>query len=218
MISSSPFAGFLSATFVWFALFETLCKGNLDPTDGFSPVPLKEGNFKLQKPYNVDPNKRYSFKNGVRRLWVYSNDKPLNRKSHTKPRTEIKITGYNYSEGVWQFEGFGYIPNGTTGVSIMQIFGATGHATSFMLHVYDGQLKYYDEKVIKDHIYDKWFRVNVIHTVGENIKVFINGIKKYVANDRGGKDHYFKFGVYTQKDSSRYMESRWKNVQIYKKL
>ncbi|KAJ3703640.1 hypothetical protein LUZ61_007345 [Rhynchospora tenuis] len=218
MIFSNPSLLFLSTTFVWFAVLITLCKGDLDPTDGFSPVPLKEGNFVLQKPYNVDPEKRYSFENGVRRLWVYSNDKPLDPKSHTKPRTEIKIHGYDYSEGVWQFEGFGYIPNGTTGVSIMQIFNATHHATSFMLHVYDGKLKYYDKKVITDGIYERWFRVNVIHTVGQKITVFINGIRKYDADDRGGTDHYFKFGVYTQKDSSHYMESRWKNVQIYKKL
>jgi hypothetical protein len=45
---------------------------------------------------------------------------------------------------VWQFEGYGYVPSGTTGVSIMQVFGAGAHATTLMLHVYDGALRYYD--------------------------------------------------------------------------
>lgn len=128
------------------------------------------------------------------------------------------LKGYDYSDGVWQFEGYGYVPNGTTGVSIMQIFNASDYATSFMLHVYDGKLKYYHTNhVIEDDIYDRWFRLNVIHTVGETISAFIDGVQKYVAPDRGGMDHYFKFGVYTQKDSSSCMESRWKDVKIYNK-
>ncbi|KAJ4751477.1 Citrate-binding protein [Rhynchospora pubera] len=202
---------------VWFAVFVTLCKGDPDPIDGFTAVPLNEDNFVLQKPYNVNPSDRYSFKNGVRKLWVYSNDKPFRQDSDTKPRTEIRMKGYDYSDGVWQFEGYGYVPSGTTGVCIMQIFGADNQATSIMLRVYNGQLKYYNTDVIEKNIYNRWFRVNVIHTVGESIIVFINGTQKYVADDQGGSDHYFKFGVYTQEGSSDYMESRWKNVQIYNK-
>ncbi|KAJ4751480.1 Citrate-binding protein [Rhynchospora pubera] len=178
-------------------------------------VSLDESNFKLQQPYNLDPSERYSFENGIRKLWVYSNDEPFKQDSDTKPRTEIRMTGYDYSDGVWQFEGYGYVPSGTTGVSIMQIFGADNQATSIMLRVYDGQLKYYNTDVIEDNIYDRWFRVNVIHTVGDSITVFIDGTQKYVADDKGGSDHYFKFGVYTQEGSSDYMESRWKDVQIY---
>ncbi|KAJ4795564.1 Citrate-binding protein [Rhynchospora pubera] len=202
---------------VWFAVFVTLCKGDPDPIDGFTAVPLNEDNFVLQKPYNVNPSDRYSIKNGVRKLWVYSNDKPFRQDSDTKPRTEIRMKGYDYSDGVWQFEGYGYVPSGTTGVCIMQIFGADNQATSIMLRVYNGQLKYYNTDVIEKNIYNRWFRVNVIHTVGESIIVFINGTQKYVADDQGGSDHYFKFGVYTQEGSSDYMESRWKNVQIYNK-
>ena len=29
-----------------------------------------------------------------------------------------------YTAGVWQFEGYGYVPAGTSGVSVMQVFGA----------------------------------------------------------------------------------------------
>ncbi|KAJ4751476.1 Citrate-binding protein [Rhynchospora pubera] len=217
MIAINPSPRFLSTTFVWFAVFITVCKGDPDPTDGFTAVPLDEDNFKKQWPYNVDLSARYSFEYGIRRLWVYSSDKPFKRDSDTKPRTEIRMTGYDYSDGIWQFEGYGYVPNGTTGVSIMQIFGADNYATSFMLHVYDGQLMYYNRKVMEHDIYERWFRLNVIHTVGQGITVFIDGIQKYVANDRGGKDHYFKFGVYMQEDSSYLMESSWRDVKIYNK-
>lgn len=37
---------------------------------------------------------------------------------------------------MWQFEGHGYVPNGTSGVNIMQVFGATPpRATTLMLSV-----------------------------------------------------------------------------------
>jgi len=57
---------------------------------------------------------------------------------------------------VWQFEGYGYVPCGTSGVCIMQVFGAGGnHATSLMLRVYNGALYYYREAVIVPNIYDR---------------------------------------------------------------
>lgn len=62
-----------------------------DPLDGFTNVPLTEANFELQKPYNVPLDKRYSFEHGVRRLWVYADDKPHELGSQTQPRTEIRI-------------------------------------------------------------------------------------------------------------------------------
>ncbi|KAF3330564.1 citrate-binding protein-like protein [Carex littledalei] len=71
-------------------------------------------NFVKQQSYNVPLNERYSLKSGVRRLWVYYDDKPFQESSGTKPHTEIRMRGYDYSNGVWQFEGYGYVPNGTT--------------------------------------------------------------------------------------------------------
>ena len=62
-----------------------------DPTNGFVAVPLTESNFEIQKPYDVPVEQRYSFVNGVRRLWVYADDKPHDPNSRTQPRTEIRI-------------------------------------------------------------------------------------------------------------------------------
>ncbi|GMP79853.1 hypothetical protein CsSME_00035204 [Camellia sinensis var. sinensis] len=63
----------------------------LNPTDGFTNIPLTESNFKLQKPYDIPLEQRCSFQNGVHRLWVYADDKPYNPSSPTQPRTEIRI-------------------------------------------------------------------------------------------------------------------------------
>ncbi|KAK1371324.1 citrate-binding protein-like [Heracleum sosnowskyi] len=190
-----------------------------DPTDGFTLLPLTDHNIKLQKPYNEPLDDRYSYDDGVRRLWVYTNDKPFQKGSGTRPRTEVRIKGYDYSSGIWQFEGHAYVPKGTSGVTIMQIHGARQGATTLQLRIYNGDLKYYKFDVIEKNLYDKWFRVNVIHNVDEGeLTVFINGVKKYVKNDQGPGDLYFKCGVYAAPaGSSNYMESRWKGIKIYKK-
>ncbi|XP_059309966.1 citrate-binding protein-like [Lycium ferocissimum] len=118
--------------------------------------------------------------------------------------------GHDYSSGVWQFEANGYVPSGSSCVSIMQIFGASPTSTTLLLRVYNGDLTYYRE-VIERNIYNRWFRLNVIHDDGASkLKAYTNGILKHEASGRGGDHHYFKFGVYAQDNESDRMESRWK--------
>ena len=126
----------------------------------------------------------------------------------------------NYSSGVWQFEGYGYIPHGTTGASVMQIFGAAEHATTLMLHVYDGRLTYYHDnsRVVDAGIYDRWFKLNVIHDVAvSNVTVFVDDQHRLTVPGRGGDSHYFKFGVYGQRNNgmSCRMESLWRDVKVF---
>ncbi|XP_028797872.1 citrate-binding protein [Neltuma alba] len=190
----------------------------VDPTQGFIPVAVDSSNFQVQKPYNVPVNQRYSFSNGVHRFRVYSTDKPFKSGSGTLPRTEIRITGHDYTSGVWQFEGHGYVPSGTTGVCIMQVFGGSPTATTLQLRVYDGSLTSYRSPVLLRNMYNRWFRLNVIHdAAASNVKVYIDGVLKYNGAGRGRANHYFKFGVYTQNDPSHYMESRWKNIKLFRK-
>ncbi|CAI9758295.1 unnamed protein product [Fraxinus pennsylvanica] len=203
-----------------FSLCSYIARGwSNDPTHGFIELPFNSSFYHIQKPYNLPVEQRYSFINGVHKLWVLSTDKPLSRNSPTKPRSEIIISGYNYSSGVWQFEAFGYVPCGTSGVCVMQVFGASPpHASTLMLRVYNGSLSYYREPVIIPNVYDEWFRLNVIHDVeASRVKVYINGILKYEAPGRGGTSHHFKCGVYAQDDDSYYMESRWKGIRVLKK-
>ncbi|XVF61818.1 hypothetical protein PTKIN_Ptkin08bG0161300 [Pterospermum kingtungense] len=210
-------------------LFSLLCLslGNLisfqataqqDPTAGFTAVSLSQSNFELQKPYDKSPSERYSFNNGEHRLWVFANDKPHSPSSTTKPRTEIRIRGYDYSSGVWQFEGQAYVPSGTSGTSIMQIFGGSSRATTIMLRVYSGSLTVYRDPVVLPNMYNRWFKVNVIHDVGaSNVKVYIDGNLRYQGSGAGGDSHYFKFGVYTQDGASNYMESRWRGIRVLRR-
>ncbi|XVE55139.1 hypothetical protein DITRI_Ditri03aG0136600 [Diplodiscus trichospermus] len=199
--------------------FNDRCICGADPTDGFTPVPLTDENFDLQKPYDIPLSQRYNYSNGVRSLWVYNKDKPFKRASGTRPRTEIRIKGHDYSSGVWQFEGHAFVPKGTSGVTIVQIHGAAEGATTLQLRIYEGNMKYYRYNLVATDLYDKWFRVNVIHDVGKGkVTVFIDGKQKFVVNDQGPGDLYFKCGVYAAPaNSSNFMESRWRDIKLFKK-
>ncbi|KAF8739252.1 hypothetical protein HU200_013889 [Digitaria exilis] len=94
--------------------------GAADPTLGFAAVELTEDRF---KPYDLPPEQRYEFRDGVRRKWVSCTDKPFSPGSPTKPRSEI-LLNVTCTTGVWQFEAYGFVPTGTSGVSVMQVFGA----------------------------------------------------------------------------------------------
>ena len=100
----------------------------------------------------------------------------------------------------------------------MQVFGASTQATTAMLRVYNPSLTYYRSPVLIPNVYNKWYRVNVIHDTGAGrVRVYIDGAFKYETNDNGPAKHYFKFGVYTQDNPSDYMESRWTGIRVLKK-
>ncbi|KAG0528897.1 hypothetical protein BDA96_05G051800 [Sorghum bicolor] len=203
------------------ALLSRSARGEDLLTNGFTAVELTEAQFKVQKPYDVPLPERYEFVDGVRRMWVYAADHPITTAHPGGPRTETKIE-LIYSSGVWQFEGYGYIPYGTSGASVMQIFGAAEHATTLMLHVYDGNLTYYhdDTRVVDAGVYDRWFRLNVVHDVAaSNVTVFVDGEHRLTVPGRGGDSHYFKFGVYgqTKNGMSHLMESWWRDVKVFTK-
>lgn len=127
--------------------------------------------------------------------------------------------GLDYSSGVWQFEGYGFVPNGTSGATIAQIHGAAHGATTLILRIYNGDMRYYSSDVVATGLYDRWFRLNVIHDVdGGMVTVFVDGVEKYKTKDKGPGDLYFKCGVYAAPvNISYYMESRWRDIKIYKK-
>ncbi|KAB1210334.1 Citrate-binding protein [Morella rubra] len=143
---------------LFFIIGRACASNTTDLTEGFISLPLDQSSFVIQSPYNVPQYQRYSLIDEVHRLWVYSTDKPHTPASKTSTRTEIRIYGYDYSSGVWQFEGYGYVPQGKSGVCIMQVFGASPHATTLMLRVYNGSLYYNTGPVLVPNIYDRWFK------------------------------------------------------------
>lgn len=75
----------------------------VDPTDGFVSLPLNQSNFEIQRPYDVPVDQRYSYVDGVHKMWVFKTDKPHFPNSNTKPRTEIRIQVIMYNGAIDYF-------------------------------------------------------------------------------------------------------------------
>ncbi|GJM87911.1 hypothetical protein PR202_ga03917 [Eleusine coracana subsp. coracana] len=139
-------------------------------TAGFVKVDLPESSFAVQIPYDVPVDQRYRYDaaTGVHTFWVYADDKPFNDEQELMRTSRFDLQGFDYSSGVWQFEGYGYVPSGTSGASVMQIHNENGGvpATTMMLHVYNGTLRYYSGQTVESCINHRWFRLNVVHDVG----------------------------------------------------
>jgi hypothetical protein len=183
------------------------------PTDNFTQVPFT---YDIQYPYNLQLSDRYAVTNSTNYFWVYSTDEPFESGSTTLPRTEMRI--YNdYTSGVWQFEGDLFVPSGTTGVAVMQVFGGSTSSTSLQLRVYNGSLCRYTTPIL-NNIYNTWIHVNVIHDANAHtVAIYLNGNFIRSDADRGPSTYYFKCGVYEQDSPSLLMQSQWANIKVWEK-
>ncbi|THG15110.1 hypothetical protein TEA_014027 [Camellia sinensis var. sinensis] len=142
--------------------FGMLCGVPPDPTNGFTNVALTEYNFELQKPYDIPLEQRYSYYNGVRKFDFITTNSAFTRFRY----------GFVRSLAI---EGYGFVPNSTSGATIVQIHGATNYTTTIILRIYNGDMRYYSGDLVDTDLYDKWFRVNLIHDVYKrNLTVFID--------------------------------------------
>ena len=91
------------------------------------------------------------------------------------------LQGYNYSCGVWQFEGHGFVLNGTFGVCIMQVFEAhPKHDTTLMLDVYNNSIVCHNNSALVPNIRDTCFQSNVIHDVeASSVNIYVDGVQVY---------------------------------------
>ncbi len=182
------------------------------PTDGFTEVPFT---YYIQSPYDLDLRDRYSLVNDTHDFKVLSTDQPFQVGNTTKPRTEMRIYN-NYTSEVWQFEGDLFVPAGTTGAAVMQVFGGSTSSTSCQLRVYNGSLCYYTTPIM-NNIHDTWIHVNVIHDANAHtISIYLNGTFIRSQADRGPSTYYFKCGVYQQDNSSSLMQSKWANIKVWR--
>ncbi|CDW83251.1 UNKNOWN [Stylonychia lemnae] len=194
----------------------------VDPDEGWTEIKYE---YEIQKDWNVSLNKRYSYDgdSDTHYFIVYKKDNPHNIKSTTKPRTEMAIRHYWTTNGSHQFEGEVYVPLGTSGVSLLQIFGGNmsatkPQATSFMLQIDNGNLTSQSNKVLQQDSYDRWIKVNIIHHAStRKILLFLDGINVYKTTDSGQDQHLFMCGANTQKNASNLMIVKWRNIKIFTK-
>ena len=187
------------------------------PTDGWT---TKSWTYTIHKPYNLSVGSRFTYSGGVWTMWVNLTDAPFESGSSTLPRTEMRWNN-NYTSGNRMWDGDVYVPSGTYGTNIQQVFGGTESSTASMVRVYSpngGELRRYSDGVLMTQAYDKWINVKVAHDANNNqIKIYVANALIRTDADRGNGDHYFKNGVYTQTGASSRMECRFRNLKQWQK-
>jgi hypothetical protein len=187
------------------------------PTDGWT---TKSWTYTIHKPYDLAISDRFKYASGVWTMWVYTTDKPFESGNTTLPRSEMRWAN-NYTSGNRMWDGDVYVPSGTFGTNIQQVFGGTESSTGSMIRVYStngGELRRYSDGVLATAAYNKWLNVKVAHDANNNqVKIYVANALIRTDPDRGNATHYFKNGVYTQSGASSRMECRFRNLKQWSK-
>ncbi|TNV75946.1 hypothetical protein FGO68_gene9855 [Halteria grandinella] len=197
------------------------------PTDGFSRVSFdaqRDGH--VQVPCNADPATHYHFYGQYHSFTVHDDELGWNCKDPhgTHPRSEMSLISKKFMGGKNQFQAWLTVPQGTYGVNLMQVFGGDQHNTAFMLHIYKedgGSLWRYHHDKIKGGMWDKEFKLNVIHdSESEKVSVYIDD-EYHGTYDTNGRSklgyYYFKTGVYMQTEQSHTMKVKVRDITLWKK-
>ena len=134
--------------------------------------------------------------------------------SHGEQRAEIRYG--SYSGGIHQFEGYFKITSmGGARISLKQTFKTTG--PFFLLAVDRGGRLY---AVGRDNIgtatVGTTVRVNTVHVVGKELRVYLNGQLVFKMASRSGS-FYDKIGAYRTASGHGPITVEWSNVRFWQK-
>jgi hypothetical protein len=183
-------------------------------------APIGEGWTEIFPVYKMDqpPGQiRHTVTDGEFHLWLFNNDASTYPGRDSGPRSELHIRN-NYTTGQAQFQADIKIDPNCSGVSVMQVFGGSRTATGFMAFVQGNNLTHYSAETIATNIRGRWFRLNVIHnTATHRVDVYIDGQRRAGYEDHGPATHYFKCGLYHQRNMTPRCDAWFKNFHIFKK-
>jgi len=192
----------------------TATPGGGGPTNGWTQA---SWTYRIHKPWNLSVSDRFSYSNGVWRMWVFSSDASHQEGNTTAPRTEMRWD-IDYTSGQRMFDGDVYIPSPTSGVCFQQVFGGSSSATSNMTLIRNGVVTHYNNEVIRTNGWDNWWNLKVSHDADGNvIRIYDNDVLKFTGADHGNATHYFKNGVYSNTSPSSRMESQWRNLKLWRR-
>jgi hypothetical protein len=184
------------------------------------PGPIGSGWTETFPVYKVDhpPGQvRYTLEETEFHLWLFNTDMSTFPGHDSGPRSEIHILN-NYTTGQAQYQADIKIVAGCSRASIMQVFGGSTSSTSFMAWAMQNSLNHYSHEVIASPIYDRYFRLNVLHdTATRKIDVYVDGQNKGTFQDSGAATHYFKCGIYHQIGMSARCDVYIKNIRTFRK-
>ena len=112
-------------------------------------------------------------------------------------RSEIRLQN-EYSSGRRQFQGYVTFDAPLNDESLFQIFGSTSGATQLMIRGFSGSGGSIrgGGKTLATGIYGVERRINVIHTQGGKIQMYVNGSLKHQITDNENVSNYHKYGCY----------------------
>ena len=123
-----------------------------------------------------------------------------------------------YSSGTRQFEGYFRITSlAGSRISLKQTFKTTG--PYFMLAVERGGRLYAvhgGTTIASGATVGTTVRVNTVHVVGDEIRVYINGSLKYTASSESGS-FYDKFGAYRTSSGQGPATVVWSGIKFWRK-
>jgi hypothetical protein len=185
------------------------------------PVPpIGDGWKELFPVYKVDQppgQSRYTLTDGEFHMWLFNTDASTFPGRDSGPRSELHIIN-NYTTGQAQYQADIKIDPNCSGASIMQVFGGSSSATSFMAWITGNNLTHYSAETIEPNIRGRYFRLNVTHdTASRDVVVYIDGQKKATFQDHGAATHYFKCGIYHQRNMSARCDVWFKNIRVFAK-
>jgi hypothetical protein len=204
------------------------CPG--DPTEGWTEY---QDSFKVQRPYNLPINTRFSITGGIYNFWVFPNDFPHSPDAGGRnPRTEAryggtadKATGNNFVSGMRMYSTDMLIEPNAVGSAIMQIH-ASDPAVPIGVRIMpngnmvnNGTLTVVEGSSVPGGLIGKWFNYKAsLDTATMQVKIYVNNcLKSTYTGQRGSGAFYFKNGVYFCKTSQNGCFSHYKNIHLYKK-
>jgi hypothetical protein len=183
-------------------------------------APIGDGWKELTPTYKVDQppgQSRYTLTDGEFHMWLFNTDASTFPGRDSGPRSELHILN-NYSTGQAQYQADIKIDPNCSGASVMQIFGGSSSSTGFMAWITGNNLTHYGGETIVGGIKGRYFRLNVTHDVASrDVVVYVDGQKKATFQDHGPATHYFKCGIYHQRDMSPRCDIWFKNIRVFAK-
>jgi hypothetical protein len=210
-------------------IVEMQCPG--DPTQGWTEY---QDSFKVQRPYNIPINTRFSIIGGIYHFKVFPNDAPHSPTANGRnPRTEAryggtadKATGGNFQTGHRMYSADMLIERNAVGSAIMQIHTTADGGGPIGIRVQsngdivnNGSLTVVQGSTVPGGTIDKWFNFKAsLDAATQEVKIYINNcLKSTYKGPRGDGNYYFKNGVYFCKTSQNGCFSHYKNIHLYKK-
>jgi hypothetical protein len=196
------------------------CPG--DPTDGWTEY---KDVFRVEHPYDVPANTRFSIECGVYNFWVRETDKPHSVDANGRdPRTEArwgllvdKATSGEFRTGMRMWSADVFLESTTDDSVLMQLHTTADGVGPVYLVRRGPDIPPIRGSSVPGGLVNTWFNLKVAFTAATlQSQLYVNNcLKATITGVRGDGNFYFKNGVYHC--SEPVCRDHFKNIHFYRK-